>query len=295
MPRTEKTPAYLAAQESLTHEQLIEGVRPSIEAIRREIFSDPDVPFPTHAKAVAWIKQAPAMKRIALKRMRELVRKVREETGGHGHVSFQTPTVAYWEPGSRTVIHVGAAEGSGHASLGYRAKEIANATGWHAAEVVMWTLADVKPDPVPRLRFRVNERFSGSVFPDGRQLHRKTVILEVYDPSFSDAEWRRVLKSVRKEFRRGRKWSLSKRDHILSDVVHELGDTPAPGETWTAHWEAVADECNHRAGDPTWFSGCRGPYMRWGRLKKRLSDVQTVFVTPGGPQPFPGALKEQHP
>ena len=263
----------LAAQESLTHEELIEAVHPSIELVRREIFGREAVPFPTLSKAVEWIEGAlPPENPLSLKQWRGLVQRVKDATDGLGVVSFESPSVAYWKPGSRTALHVGAAPGSPHATLGAQAREISDATGWRAAEVVMWILADREPDPVPRVHYRVNWRITG--LPTGGNLHRKTVVLEVYDPDLTDTEWRRVLKGIRKEFRRDRKRSLPKEDHILYDVVHEVGSEAAEGETWAAHWDAIARECNHRSGNPTWFKNHRSPYMRWRRLRTKLQEIQ---------------------
>lgn len=266
-------PEQLASEESLNDAALIKAVHPSIEFVRREIFGSETVPFPTLSKSIEWIESAPPPKsRLGAKQTRQLDRLVSEATDGLGGVEIRIPFVSYWKRHSNTVHRIGAAPGSAQATLGAQAEAIATGTGWHAAEVVMWILAGREPDPVPDVHYRVKWRVTP--LPAGGNLRRKTVVLEVHNLGLTDTEWRRVRKGIRKEFRRDGKQSLRKKDRILYDVVQELGGKAAEGETWAAHWDAIAKVCNHRSGDPTWCKNHRSTYMLWRRLRPKLQEIQ---------------------
>lgn len=283
MPRMETNPADVAADESMTHAQLVEGVTPGIEAIRTEIFGSADAPFATHDEAVTWIEQAPPYRPVGRKLGRALIRHVTQETGGRAGVSFAAPSLRYWKPGSRWACSIGVAVGSKHAALATHADDIAFATGWHAGEVVIWMLSDVQPQPLDRLTLRVRDRTSGPIFPGGKRLERKTVVLEVYDPHVSQSQWRRLLKAVRQAFNGTDVWQLAPEDQRLFDIVQgrsdhpdviaDMGEVPA-GTTWTAHWQAITDEYN-QAGQVRFPGHPRATYTAWDRLKNRLIKTRT--------------------
>ena len=262
-------------QDPLTHERLLGLARPWIESLRRAIFGSERVPFPTLRESVAWVEKARGEKLPSFKRMTQIGQMLEREPGVFGQITFGNAFLPYRKPRGREVFTIATARKSPHFKLNDTAERISKATGWETVDIVMWTLAGTEPSPAPR--FKLHLRYWPAVPPllfPGPKWHRKTMVIEVYDPSLTDAEWRQIRKQVREEFERYRQRSLSERDHILHDVVQAYGQTPGATETWTAHWEAIAKECNRRAKDPKWFSGCRGPYMRWGRLRKKLEEMQ---------------------
>jgi ribosomal protein L20 len=270
-PRVRLTPRTQARAR-----QLQAAMRPSVEALRRALFSSPNPPFRARSprlalqRAARWItaeaqRQRPRawpaqqIARLDHNLMR-LAREYSRVLDGWGvvNVGIERTVLSYWaverdQLVSRAIV---VRDGSPLGRLAHDAEALARATGCAREDLVAHVLCGL-PLRLPSVEAWVDRRVD--TLPDGQRLSRVIGHLVVHDPDLHVEQWKRLYRNLR------RAWARVEPATPATWVVAAVsarGGPPRKGAVrfWTQIWT------EGRARGFRW-SSWRAPMMIWRRAR----------------------------